>query len=79
MVGTEFVPELLQGDGFKVGMGGEVRLPPGLCFPLAGGDHTEPSHDRCTEQCATHAPQYAVNLWRPWGLQNGQRQRDDPS
>jgi hypothetical protein len=33
MVGTEFVPELLQGDGFKVGMGGEVRLPLGLCFP----------------------------------------------
>jgi hypothetical protein len=27
----EFVHELLLGDGFRVGMGGEVRLPPRLC------------------------------------------------
>jgi hypothetical protein len=31
MVATEVVPELLPGNGFKVGMGGEVRLPPRLC------------------------------------------------
>jgi hypothetical protein len=31
MVVTEVVPELLLGDGFRVGMGGEVRLPPRLC------------------------------------------------
>jgi hypothetical protein len=31
MVATEVVPELLLGDGFRVSMGGEVRLPPGLC------------------------------------------------
>jgi hypothetical protein len=31
MVATEVVPELLPSDGFRVGMGGEVRLPPRLC------------------------------------------------
>jgi hypothetical protein len=31
MVATEVVPEFLPGDGFRVGMGGEVRLPPRLC------------------------------------------------
>jgi hypothetical protein len=31
MVATEVVPELLPGNGFRVGMGGEVRLPPRLC------------------------------------------------
>jgi hypothetical protein len=28
----EVVPKFLLGDGIKVGMGGEVRLPPRLCF-----------------------------------------------
>jgi hypothetical protein len=27
----EVVPELLPGDSFGVGIGGEVGLPPGLC------------------------------------------------
>jgi hypothetical protein len=31
MVATEVVPELLPSDGFRVGMGGKVRLPPRLC------------------------------------------------
>jgi hypothetical protein len=31
MVATEVVPELLPSDGFKVGIGGEVRLPLRLC------------------------------------------------
>jgi hypothetical protein len=31
MVATEVVPELLPSDGFRVGMGGEVGLPPRLC------------------------------------------------
>jgi hypothetical protein len=31
MVATEIVPEFLPGDGFRVSMGGEVRLPPRLC------------------------------------------------
>jgi hypothetical protein len=31
MVATEVIPELLLSDGFRVGMGGEVRLPPRLC------------------------------------------------
>jgi hypothetical protein len=31
MVAMEVVPEFLLGDGFRVGMGGEVRLPPRLC------------------------------------------------
>jgi hypothetical protein len=31
MVATEVVPELLPSDDFKVGMGGEVRLPPRQC------------------------------------------------
>jgi hypothetical protein len=31
MVATEFVPKFLLGDGFMVGMGGELRLPPRLC------------------------------------------------
>jgi hypothetical protein len=31
MVATEVVPEFFPGDGFRVGMGGEVRLPPRLC------------------------------------------------
>jgi hypothetical protein len=31
MVETEVVFELLPSDGFRVGMGGEVRLPPRLC------------------------------------------------
>jgi hypothetical protein len=31
MVATEVVPKFLPGDGFRVGMGGEVRLPPRLC------------------------------------------------
>jgi hypothetical protein len=30
MVTMEVVPELLLGEGFRVGMGGEVRLPPRL-------------------------------------------------
>jgi hypothetical protein len=50
-----------------------------VLLPLSGGDHTTPSHDRCTEQCATHAPWYTTNLWCPWGQQNGKRQGDDPS
>jgi hypothetical protein len=31
MVATEVVPELLPSDGFRVGVGGEVGLPPRLC------------------------------------------------
>jgi hypothetical protein len=31
MVATEVVPELLPSDSFRVGMGGEVELPPRLC------------------------------------------------
>jgi hypothetical protein len=31
MVATEVIPELLPSDSFRVGMGGEVRLPPRLC------------------------------------------------
>jgi hypothetical protein len=31
MVATEVIPELLPSDGFRVGMGGELRLPPRLC------------------------------------------------
>jgi hypothetical protein len=31
MVVTEVIPELLPSDGFRVGMGGEVGLPPRLC------------------------------------------------
>jgi hypothetical protein len=31
MVATEVVPEFFPSDGFTVGMGGEVRLPPRLC------------------------------------------------
>jgi hypothetical protein len=31
MVATEVVPELLPSNGFRVGMGGEVGLPPRLC------------------------------------------------
>jgi hypothetical protein len=31
MVATEVAPEFLLGDGFRVGMSGEVRLPPRLC------------------------------------------------
>jgi hypothetical protein len=34
MVAMEVIPELLPSDGFRVGMGGEVRLPPRLgCSP----------------------------------------------
>jgi hypothetical protein len=32
MVATEVIPELLPCDGFRVGMGGEVGLPPRLCY-----------------------------------------------
>jgi hypothetical protein len=32
MITTEVVLELLTGDGFTVGMGGEVGLSPGLCY-----------------------------------------------
>jgi hypothetical protein len=31
MVAMEVIPELLPSDGFKVGMGGKVGLPPRLC------------------------------------------------
>jgi hypothetical protein len=31
MVATEAIPELLPSDGFRVGMGGELGLPPRLC------------------------------------------------
>jgi hypothetical protein len=31
MVATEVIPELFPSDGFRVGMGGEVGLPPRLC------------------------------------------------
>jgi hypothetical protein len=31
MIPVEIFSEFLLGDGFKVGMGGEVRLPSGLC------------------------------------------------
>jgi hypothetical protein len=31
MVATEIIPKLLPSDGFRVGMGGEVRLPQRLC------------------------------------------------
>jgi hypothetical protein len=38
MVATEVIPELLPSDGFRVGMGGEVRLPPRLgCSPQLSG------------------------------------------
>jgi hypothetical protein len=32
MVATEVIPELLPSNGFRVGMGGEVGLPPRLCY-----------------------------------------------
>jgi hypothetical protein len=31
MVAMEVIPELLPSDGFRVGMGGEIGLPPRLC------------------------------------------------
>jgi hypothetical protein len=31
MVATKVIPELLSSDGFRVGMGGKVELPPRLC------------------------------------------------
>jgi hypothetical protein len=31
MVAMEVIPELLPSDGFRVGMGGKVGLPPRLC------------------------------------------------
>jgi hypothetical protein len=38
MVATEVVPEFFPSDGFRVGMGGEVRLPPRLgCSPQLSG------------------------------------------
>jgi hypothetical protein len=38
MVVTEVIPELLPSDGFRVGMGGEVGLPPRLwCSPQLSG------------------------------------------
>jgi hypothetical protein len=38
MVATKVVPELLPNNGFRVGMGGEVRLPPRLgCSPQLSG------------------------------------------
>jgi hypothetical protein len=38
MVATEVVPKLLPSNGFRVGMGGEVRLPPRLgCSPQLSG------------------------------------------
>jgi hypothetical protein len=38
MVATEVVPDFFPSDGFKVGMGGEVRLPPRLrCSPQLSG------------------------------------------
>jgi hypothetical protein len=38
MVATEVIPELPLSDGFRVGMGGEVRLPPRLgCSPQLSG------------------------------------------
>jgi hypothetical protein len=40
MVATEVVPELLPSDSFRVGMGGEVGLPPRLCcFPQLSGPY----------------------------------------
>jgi hypothetical protein len=50
-----------------------------VLLPLADGDHTEPSRDRCTRKCATRTPQYATNLQRPWDQQSGQSQGDGPS
>jgi hypothetical protein len=50
-----------------------------VLLPSAVGDHTTPSHGRCTRQCATHAPRYAANLLRPWDQQSGQRLGDGPS
>jgi hypothetical protein len=32
MLATEVVPEFFPSDGFRVGMGGEVRLPPRLGY-----------------------------------------------
>jgi hypothetical protein len=38
MVATEVVPEFFPCDGFRVGMGGKVRLPPRLgCSPQLSG------------------------------------------
>jgi hypothetical protein len=38
MVATEVVPEFFPSDGFRVGMGGKVRLPPRLgCSPQLSG------------------------------------------
>jgi hypothetical protein len=38
MVATEVVSEFFPSDGFRVGMGGEVRLPPRLgCSPQLSG------------------------------------------
>jgi hypothetical protein len=50
-----------------------------MLLPSAVGDHTTPSHDRCTGQCATHAPRYVANLQRPWDQQSGQRLGDGSS
>jgi hypothetical protein len=40
MVATEVVPEFFPSDGFRVGMGGKVRLPPRLgCSPQLSGPY----------------------------------------
>jgi hypothetical protein len=57
MVATEVVPEFFPSYGFRVSMGGEVRLPPRLgCSPQLSGTVQHLSHDNCPGQCATLAP-----------------------
>jgi hypothetical protein len=80
MVATEVIPELLPSDSFRVGMGGEVGLPPRLCCsPQLSGtiQHLLTIVALGSVQLTLHS--YAANLQRSWDQQSGQRLGDGPS
>jgi hypothetical protein len=56
MVATEAIPELLPSDGFRVGMGGELGLPPRrCCSPQLSGPYNTFSRSLHWAVCNSHS------------------------
>jgi hypothetical protein len=79
MILAEIISEFLLSDGVRVGMGGEVGLPPRLSCSSQQMGTIQNSLCHHTERCATPAPWYAANLQHPWGQQSERTLGDDLS
>jgi hypothetical protein len=79
MILAEIASEFLSGDSVRVGMGGEIGLPPRLSCSSQHTGAIQNFLPVITLSGATSAPQCAANLQHPSGQKNERTLGDDLS